>query len=472
MEINREEIFISKDKIKKIHDSSLLILSEVGVKITHPYIRSLLLDSGAKEKDKSIILIPPSLVESSIKKAPSSFFLEDLEGNKVEISPRAIPRFWTGNAIYYFHKGERKEITRDLYLEFCKIADQLSNVHAIVGTNLSDFPPESRDFVGFRVMAENTKKHLRPVIFTSKGINVILEMSDILLKGKSIKEHPIFSLGFTIVSPLHWSDLALEVFRNSSGYGIPLMINSEVISGATGPVTLAGTLALANAEALSGVTIVQLLEPGRPVIFNLGFSHTFDMKTAETLTGAPEGALLGSAGSAIAHYHLLPSASWMSTDSKIPDSQGAYEKTLLGFAHAMGGVNIIWGIGNLEFTLSLCPEQAVIDNEIVGGILRVMEGFNVNEESIAISLIKEIGHKAGYLQSYHTLKHFRKELMITDLLSRERWAQWEMTGGNSILDRAVKKVNLLLKSPPSDHLEGTQREKLKQIEKKWLEKIA
>ena len=91
-------------------------------------------------------------------------------------------------------------------------------------------------------------------------------MADVLLEGKSLREHPIFSLGFTSVSPLRWPDSALDVFRVSSGYGIPLMVNSEVISGATGPVTLAGTLALANAEALSGVTIAQLLEPARPVV--------------------------------------------------------------------------------------------------------------------------------------------------------------------------------------------------------------
>jgi len=373
--------------------------------------------------------------------------------------------------MYYYRGGKRQELNRERYVEFCRVANQLPNLHAIVGTSLGDYPPPTRDFVGFRAMAENTQKHLRPVIFTPQGIEIMLEMADVLLEGKPLRDNPILSFGFTIVSPLQWSNSALEVFRGSSGYGIPLMINSEVICGATGPVSLAGALVLANAEALSGVTIAQLLEPGRPVVFNLGFSHTFDMLVAETLTGAPEGALLGAAASRIAHFHQLPSASWMSTEAKAPDSQAASEKAMLGLLHALGGVNLIWGIGNLESTLSLCPEQAVIDDEIAAGILRIWRGIQVDEEKMAVSAIKAIGQKADYLGSDHTYRHFKEELRVTPLMSRERWAVWESDGKKELIDRAAQRVEELLKSPPSDHLSGSQREKLAQIEKKWLEKL-
>jgi trimethylamine--corrinoid protein Co-methyltransferase len=373
--------------------------------------------------------------------------------------------------MYYFRDGERKELTRESYVEFCRVASQLRHLHAIVGTNLSDYPPAARDFVGFRAMAENTQKHLRPVIFTPRGVEVILEMADVLLDGGSLKDHPVLSFGFTCVSPLRWSDSALEVFRVSSGYGIPLMINSEVISGATAPVTLAGSLVLANAEALSGVAIAQLLEPGRPVVFNLGFSHTFDMKVAETLTGAPEGGLLGAAGSAIAHFHHLPSASWMSTESKVPDAQAAYEKTLLGLLHGLGGVNLIWGIGNLESTLSLCPEQAIVDNEIAAGILQAFKGIETDEERMALSVIKEMRQKGDYLQSEHTLRYFRDELRVTDLLSRERWAVWETAGKKELIEVAKERVKMFLNASPPEHLSGVQKEKLERIEKKALEKI-
>ena len=465
------ESVISQVEVRRIHEASIKVLAEVGVKISHPEIRLLLLEAGAKEGKESIFFFPSALIEKCLKKAPRSFRFADLKGNMVDVTPGAPPLFWTGNAMYYLRGSERRELTRELYVEFCRAVDPLPHLHAIVGTNLSDYPPSARDFVGFRAMAEYTQKHLRPVIFTPRGVEVILEMADVLLEGGSLKDHPILSLGFTCVSPLRWSDSALEVFRVSSGYGIPLMINSEVISGATAPVTLAGSLVLANAEALSGVAIAQLLEPGRPVVFNLGFSHTFDMKVAETLTGAPEGGLLGAAGSAIAHFHHLPSASWMSTESKVPDAQAAYEKTLLGLLHGLGGVNLIWGIGNLESTLSLCPEQAIMDNEIAAGILRASKKIETDQERMALSVIKEMGQKGNYLQSEHTLRYFRDELRVTDFLSRERWAVWETAGRKESIEVAKDRVKVFLNASPPEHLSGAQKEKLERIEKRGLEKI-
>jgi trimethylamine--corrinoid protein Co-methyltransferase len=464
------EGFLSIEEIQKVQEASLEILAEVGVKIPHPAIRQMLLEAGAKEKDENAISLPPALIAEALAKAPSSVPFADLKGQRTEIKPGSTPLFWAGNAMQYYRNGKRQELSRETYAEFCRVANELPNLHAIVGTSLGDYPPTARDFVGFRAMAENTQKHLRPVIFTPQGIEIMLEMADVLLEGKPLRENPILSFGFTIVSPLQWSNSALEVFRVSSGHGIPLMVNSEVICGATGPVSLAGALVLANAEGLSGVTIAQLLEPGRPVVFNLGFSHTFDMLFAETLTGAPEGALLGAAGSRLAHFHRLPSASWMSTEAKAPDSQAASEKTMLGLLHALGGVNLIWGIGNLESTLTLCPEQAVIDDEIAAGILRVWRGIRVDEEKMAVSAIKAIGQKAEYLGCDHTFRHFKEELRTTQLMSRERWAVWEREGKKDLVSRAAQRVEEILKNPPSDHLSGSQREKLERIEKKWLEK--
>ncbi len=462
---------LSGTEIEKIHQASLEILAEVGVNIGHPEIRRLLLDSGARESQGSVLFMAPELVESSVRKAPPSIRFADPAGNITEVKQGSPPLFWSGNAMYYVRGAERRELTRDLYVEFCRVADQLSHLHAIVGTNLSDYPAAARDFVGFRAMAENTRKHLRPVIFTPRGILPILEMADVLLEGRSLREWPIFSLGFTIVSPLRWSDSALEVFRLSSGYGIPLMINSEVISGATGPVTVAGTLALANAEALSGIAIAQLLEPGRPVVFNIGFSHIFDMRAVETLTGSPEGGLIGAAGNGLARFHGLPSASWASTESKIADAQASYEKTLLGLLHALGGVNLIWGIGNLDATLALSPEQAVIDNEIAAGLLRASRGIDVNEAKIAVPVIKELAQKADYLGHEHTLTHFREELLVTKLLSRERWALWDKEGRRSLAEKAEDRVRAMLNASPPAYLNGPQRGKLAAIEKRWLEEI-
>ena len=165
-------------------------------------------------------------------------------------------------------------------------------------------------------MMENTRKHLRPCIYTPQGVAIIVEMAQAYLAeiGQDLRSRPIVSTGYTIVSPLHWTKEGLEVYPAVGGFGMPATINSECISGATSPVTLAGTLVLANAEALSGIVINQILEPGRPCIYNLGFSHVMDMRSAEPTTGAPENGLIAAAGAAFARDLNLPSAAWTCSD--------------------------------------------------------------------------------------------------------------------------------------------------------------
>ena len=148
--------------------------------------------------------------------------------------------------------------------------------------------------------------------------NLFMEMAQVLLDGTPLRERPIVSTGFSILSPLHWTSLALGVFKATSGLGVPVMINSEPLGGGTAPVTLAGCLVIGDADTLSGLVINQLLEPGRPCIYNVGFAHVLDMSSAIALTGSPENALLQAAGADMPSHrgaswcclypHLRPSA--------------------------------------------------------------------------------------------------------------------------------------------------------------------
>ncbi len=140
-------------------------------------------------------------------------------------------------------------------------------------------------------------------------------------------------------------------------------------------MTLAGCLVIGDADTLSGLVINQLLEPGRPCFYNIGFAHVLDMASAIALTGAPENALLQAAGADLAKFHGLPCASWMSTESMLADAQNAFEKMITGLADAAAGVNFIWGAGNLESTLAMSPEALVTDDEIAGYFLRFHTGI-------------------------------------------------------------------------------------------------
>jgi trimethylamine:corrinoid methyltransferase-like protein len=352
-----------------------------------------------------------------------------------------------------------------------RVADKLENVGGIVGTSLKEFAPACRDFAGFRIAAQYSAKHLRPCIYTPSGAEAIIEMSDIILDGKTLKDNMFFTLGYSIVSPLTWTETALELFYRTRGHGIPVMINSEPLAGGTSPVTLAGSLALADAEVLSGIVINQIIEPGRPCIYNAGFAHVFDMMTTLVLTGSPENALLQAAGAEMAQYHGLPSASWALSDSAMLDSQASAEKLLTTLIHTLSKVNLIWGVGNIETSKTISPEIAVIDNELIGNCKRFSDRFKVDKEHLAFNLISEVAFNGSFLESAHTLNHFQEEIRYSDLPNRANRNQWEKNGSLSLEEKAARSVDDILRSEPVIYLTGSQMQKLDSVQKKWIENL-
>jgi trimethylamine---corrinoid protein Co-methyltransferase len=459
-----------------IHKTGKQILAEVGVKVRSKKIYDLLLAAGAElvRSDSTRLFFPENMVDKYLALCPRQFTIKDRMGKETVMKSGGNTLYYTANATQYLRGTARKvtEMGVNEFTEIVRVADKLDNVNGIVGTSLKEFAPACRDFAGFKIAAQYSGKHLRPCIYTPAGAEAIIEMSDIILDGKSLKENMFFTLGYSIVSPLTWTETALDLFYRTSGYGIPIMINSEPLAGGTSPVTLAGSLAMADAEVLSGIIINQVLEPGRPCIYNSGFAHVFDMMTTLVLTGSPENALLQGAGAEMAQFHGLPSASWALSDSSMLDAQATSEKLLTAFVHTLSKVNMVWGIGNIETSKAISPEIAVIDNEMIGSCKRFADRFTVDEEHLAYNIIKEVAFNGSFLESAHTLEHFQEEIRYTDLLNRTTRSLWEKNGSVSIEEKAENYVNTLLASEPEMYLSGSQTEKLEAVQKKWMERLS
>ncbi len=461
---------LTDSDVERIDRAAKDLLHNPGVKIDDEEIVNRLLASGAKPGAGSqVVRFPENMVEEYLSLAPERFFLADRAGGKREISPDTPSCFWTGAALFCLDaKGLRLIDKRDLG-DCSRIVETLSNVDVMVGTSTEDTPPAHRDFVGFRVMAENTRKHLRALSFTPRGGEAMIEMAKALSGGKSVRENPIFGVGFTAHGPLRWTSLALGVFRATSGYGIPCTINGEPMAGASAPVTLAGTAAVGTAEILSGIVVNQMLEPGRPCFFNLGFSHVMDMRNGFAVTGGPENALLAVAGADLARYYRLPSVSWMCTDSLRYDGQNSLEKMLACLTHAQARVSAVWGVGSVESEKTLSPVQAVIDNEIIGMVNRYLAGFRIDDDSIALDEIRRIGISGQFLSSDHTLAHFRGAIFEPRVLVRTQRAQ--KGEGEDMIWKAEKTVERILASEREPVLEPEVERELLRIEKRYSQLI-
>jgi len=449
------------------------VLESVGVRVDDPEIVALLKRHGARDAPSAdTVRLPRALVSECLARCPPTARFTDRRGRSDVLGAGGPAVFWTGNALHVAQGRTRRELLTSDLADLTRVADACPEIDGMVGTSVGDYPPPARDVVGFRIMARHTAKHLRPCIFTSRGATAIVEMGQVLAGPATLRSQPLVSFGYSIVSPLHWTPAGIGVFRNTAGHGLPMMINSEPMGGGSAPVTLAGCLVLANADVLSGIVIAQLLEPGRPVIYNVGFAHVLDMSTAVALTGAPENALLQSAGADLARFHNLPSASWMSTESMIPDGQAAAEKMATGLAHAAWGVNIVWGAGNLESTLCMSAEMLVIDDELIGSIRRFCRGIPVSDETLALDLIREVGLHADYLSTEHTLLHFQEEIRHSRLMVRTKRDAWEKRGSRALDERAAERVREILAQPTAPHVTPEQDRELGRIVDAHLAAIA
>jgi trimethylamine--corrinoid protein Co-methyltransferase len=426
----------------RIDEASLGLLEDPGVRIEHDAVYGLLVKAGAQPgNDAQVVRLPRRMVREYVALAPKRFALTDRQGRETILSATSEPLYWSCPGMGLWRDGKHRAFRSGDMADVARLMEHLPNVHAVFGMAMEDVPPPVRDIAGLHIIAQNCSKHIRVLCFSPAGAKMMTEIKPV------IGDHPWFSIGFTAHGPLRWTHLALEIFRLTAGHGIPTSINGEPMAGVSGPVTLAGAGAVGNAEILAGIVINQLLEPGRPCLYNLGLAHILDMRTAIAVTGGPENALFAKMAGQMGRFYDLPSASWVSTESMCPDGQAALEKMLGWQVHAAAGVSCIWGVGQLESEMTISPAQAVIDNEMISFSRRFQRGYEVNDASLAVDVTRQVGVAGSFLDHDHTLGHFREEFFQPDLLWRRRRQDWADAGGKQLDERAEEIAAELIARP-------------------------
>ncbi len=461
---------LTHSDIARIHEESLRVLAETGVQVDDEDVVARLREHGCSA-DGRVVRFPREVVDAAVAQCPAEVKLVSLSGEETLLRAGGPSVFWTGNAVNLAINKAVVPIDTERFVDLVHVVDGLEHVHAMVSTCLADVPANVRGMAGLRLIAENCLKHIRPCIYHPRETKGMIEMAQVLLDGRPLADAPIISMGYTTVSPLRWSDLALAAFKESSGHGVPMMVNSEPAGGVTAPATLAGELVVANAEALSGVVICQALEPGRPLVFNIGFAHVMEMQTSVMRTGGVENGLLQAAGAEIAAFHGLPSAAWLNTETTLPDAGAGYEYVLTGLMHALSRVSIVWGIGNLEATKCMSLEMAVIGNDIAGALRRAQQGIRVDDDTLATGVIQEMARDPEYLGHEHTLSHFKQEYYYPRVTNRRPRSVWDVAGQPSIVDEAQARVEELRALPTRSVVTDAQRQELLRIERKWAEEL-
>jgi len=294
-----------------------------------------------------------------------------------------------------------------------------------------------------RIALTNTVKPLGYVCLNERLIEPVLEMAAVATGGEdALQERPIITALAESTSPLQLVSSQLAVLKAFASRGLPLMLHAHPMAGFTSPVTLAGELVITHAEILALVTIAQLIRPGAPAVYGMSSSAP-DMRSGNNLSGAVEIGLMGAAVAQLSRRCGLPSVMSSGVDAHAPGVQATMERLMTLLPPALAGIDLV-NLTTLDTKMSFSLEQLVIDDTILSVIERYLRGITVDDEALALDLIHEIGPGGAFMTTAHTLRHFRDELLIPDLIGRETRESWQAAGAPDMRTRAREKARRIL----------------------------
>jgi trimethylamine--corrinoid protein Co-methyltransferase len=458
--------FLDKKGIQQIHDTSMRILKNLGLRVESDEIRDLIkgLPGITVDSELRVVRFSEEIVMQSIEKAPKVFSVygrdktEKLTYGEEGFVCQAIPGevHWV-DPVAKTRRNARWEDFDQAVL----VADALPNID-IVGSMVQpeEEPVEVRDIHLYAELFKRTKKTVRAWVFSRTSAIFVLEMAKMLAGGSDeLRATPIIEFGFEPVSPLQLPGGPLETALEFAKAGIPITLGPMPLAMATAPVTLAGAVAQGNAEALGTLVILQSLAPGVPVIY-YSAPHIMDPRTASLVFSSPEQALFGVAVTQLGKHYGFPAGINVGlTDSKVPDAQSGMEKGITMIVGALAGADIFGAMGIAGMDQGFSLPQLILDDETIGFVKRIQRGMQVDEGTLAYEVIERVGIGGNFLTDDHTLKRWREEFWITKLCDRQAWDSWMQDGGKTMLQRAVDRQTKILSEHELTWLdEDVQRE--------------
>ncbi|TWH45117.1 trimethylamine methyltransferase family protein [Sporomusa sp. KB1] len=437
-------------ELEAIHETSLEILSSTGIYVEEQDARDYFAAAGAKvDHDKHLVKIPKWLVQEAIFTAPSSFVLAGREPKfdyPLGIGKVGFANVGIAVSVNDLNTGKnRPSIKKDL-ADYAHLIDQLDNIVMCWDCIMpNDVPTETVGLYALQAHVNNTRKHIMATTFDKITAQAAVAMAAEVAGGMdALSARPLISAGSCPKSPLTFSTAVTACIIEFAKASLPVMAMSMVLAGATGPVTLAGTLALHNAEILAALTLTQIVKKGCPFWYG-SCTSIMDLRKAAAATGCAEHAMFGAAIARMAQFYNLPCVApgtW--TDSKTTDVQAGYEKGISSLLPALAGANIIFGSGGLAGGMAVDFGSIVTENDMFKTIQFILKGIPVNKESLALELIQRIGPKGEYLSHEHTLKNMRSCQVWPDLFDREPTSVWEAAGSKTLDTKGREKAAELI----------------------------
>jgi trimethylamine--corrinoid protein Co-methyltransferase len=456
---------LSQEEVERIHAASMDVLATVGVKVDYKTARDLFRQAGAEVDDeRARVRLSEHLVRWAVDQAPGRFTLYGAEpdfgleigGGRVQFAGLGTPTH-----VIDLETGERRPATLADLVRHVQLINGCEHIHnSQMDVWPNDIPMTTIHTEAIWTWAHHSRKPFGMGCYGYLPTLDMMRMMAIAAGGKEeLRRRPRFLAICSVGSPLQTLQMQLEGLLICADYGQPLAMSPEAIAGATAPVTLAGLLTQQNANILAHITLAQIFRPGTPVLYGT-VSTIANMRLGTVALGAVETGLISAGAAQMARYYGLPCRSvGATTDSKLEDLQAGVERMATLLQAVLAGSDFITCGGTLDGTLLESDALLVLDDELCGAALRVARGVEVNEDTLALKVIKEVGFSGDYMTHKHTARRFRQEHFIPRLLSREPYDTWEKDGARSALDRARERAHeILARHQPRDLDPAVERE--------------
>jgi len=459
---------LSEEQCQMIHQAAIKILATTGVRVYHEQARSLLGSAGAKVSDETLIHIPQELVDWAIESAPSQIQLyqRGTEEALVNLTGREV-NFGTGSDCLHYldpRDGKRRPFTSQDVIDAIHVVDALPELDFCMSMGIpADLGEDNAYLHQYALLLEHTNK---PVVFVcddEADCEAIAVMAAAAAGGeKRLSAFPTLLLYSEPTTPLQHSNTATGKLLFMAEHQLPIVHSPAPMMGGTSPITLAGGLALGNAETLSSLVIHQLQNQGAPFVYGSGLHH-MDMKTTISVYGAPEFQLARVAIAEMGQFYQLPSWGYAGhSDSLVMDMQAAADAAFSILVALLGGNNLVHDVGYLEAGLTTSPEMIVFSAEMISMMRRFMTGFGLSEEDFALDLIDDIGPGGDYLAADHTFEHFRS-FWQPQLFTRQRVEEWLADGELTLGDRLRERTLALIKDHQPEPLPDQVRQTIQEV---------
>lgn len=449
---------LTEGDIRQIHATTLEVIESVGVKFPSLKALNLLKAHGAKVDHETMVArISGDVLETYLAKAPPVFTLAavnpdldlPLDGNHSYLGTDGC-----GVEIIDAFSGERRRSTKQDVYDVARVADYLDAIaFHWVPISAQDCPPQSRGLHELEAIWTVSEKHLQTeTILDERQMRAAIEMASLLAGGKEdLRERPLLSIMQCTMSPLAHDAGSLEAGLLAAEAGLPVGFMTMASCASTGPTTLAGNLVVGNAEVISALALMQMAYPGCPVYYAAA-QTAMDLRTGAYTGGGPEDFLFGAATNLLADFYNVPlSMGAFATGAKEPNWQAAVDNSFSSFMAVSTLSDMLLGAGLLHGSRILSYEMLLMDAEIWSILHAMVKGIEVNEETLALDAIREVGPGGTFFTHRHTMDHMG-QMWLPSLMDRRPYSVWEEKRDGA-REWALVKARKILSEEPLEPLD-------------------